>query len=138
VIKVGVAVTGGEPVGSLEEMLQGLDGNVAAGYYRERMFHVLHLEGQVAVVELHRQVIDNILGKRSLEENVEYTRDPAEAVRWVDEGRALAAFFLAPPNLSAVLKEAQAGRTMPQKTTYFFPKPPSGMLFLESAPDRGL
>jgi uncharacterized protein (DUF1015 family) len=138
VIKVGVAVTGGEPVGSLEEMLQGLDGNVAAGYYRERMFHVLHLEGQVAAVELHRQVIDNILGKRSLEENVEYTRDPAEAVRWVDEGRALAAFFLAPPNLSAVLKEAQAGRTMPQKTTYFFPKPPSGMLFLESAPDRGL
>jgi uncharacterized protein (DUF1015 family) len=138
VLKAGVAITGGEPVGSLAEMLQALNGNAAAGYYRERMFHVLHFEGQVAAVELHRQVIDNILGKRSLEENVEYTRDPAEAVRWVDEGRGAAAFFLAPPNLSAVLNEARAGRTMPQKTTYFFPKPPSGMLFLQSAPDRGL
>jgi uncharacterized protein (DUF1015 family) len=138
VLKAGVAVTGADPAGSLGEMLQALDGEVAAGYYRERMFHVLHLEGEVPVVELHRQVIDNILGKRSLEENVEYTRDPQEAVRWVDEGRGTAAFFLARPDLAAVLKEAREGRTMPQKTTYFFPKPPSGMLFLELDPERGL
>ena len=138
VLKAGVAITGGEEAGSLEEMLRALEGQVAAGYYRERMFHVLHLEGELAVVELHRQVIENILGKRSLEENVEYTRDPQEAVRWVDEGRGAAAFFLPRPDLGAVLKEARAGRTMPQKTTYFFPKPPSGMVFMGLDPDRGL
>jgi uncharacterized protein (DUF1015 family) len=137
-LKAGVAISGGEPVSSLEEMLGELDGAMAAGYYREGMFHVLPLEGDVPVVELHRQVIDNILGKRSLEENVEYTRDAHEAVRWVDEGRGLAAFFLARPNLAAVLKSAQAGTTMPQKTTYFHPKPPSGMAFLELDPKRGL
>src|SRR5919198_269199 len=82
------------------------------------------------VLATHRLLIENILGKRSLEENVEYTRDPEEAVRWVDEGRGVAAFFLGPPDLAAVLEAARAGTTMPQKTTYFHPKPPSGMLFL--------
>jgi uncharacterized protein (DUF1015 family) len=138
VLKAGVAITGGEQVASLEEMLAALDGKLAAGYYRGGLFHVLQLEGHIAVVELHRQLIENILGKRSLEENVEYTRDPEEAVRWVDEGRGVAAFFLGPPDLAAVLEAARAGTTMPQKTTYFHPKPPSGMLFLEQAPERRL
>jgi uncharacterized protein (DUF1015 family) len=135
-LKVGVALSGGEPAASLEETLRALQGQVAAGYYREGQFQVLPLEGEVPVVELHRQVIENILGKRSLEDSVEYTRDPEQAVRWVDEGRGVAAFFLAAPDLAAVLKAARAGTTMPQKTTYFYPKPPSGMLFLGLDPKR--
>jgi uncharacterized protein (DUF1015 family) len=90
------------------------------------------------VLELHRQVIDNILGKRSPEEFLEYTRDPEEAVRRVDEGAAAAAFFLDTPDLAAVLRVARAGETLPQKTTYFYPKPPSGMLFHLLDPNRAL
>ena len=90
---------------------------------------VLPLEGEVALVELHEQVIDNILGKRNPEEFLLYTRDPAEAVRWVDEGLGSAAFCLDTPDLRQVLKLAQAGKTLPQKATYFHPKPPSGMVF---------
>ena len=127
-LKAGVAVTGGEPVGSLGEALAAISGQVAAGTYRDGRFQVLPLEGEVAVVELHRQVIDNILGKRSPEEYLTYTRDPEEAVRWVDSGAGVAAFFLDAPDLAAVLRAAREGKTMPQKTTYFFPKPPSGML----------
>jgi uncharacterized protein (DUF1015 family) len=74
-------------------------------------------------------VIDNILGKRSAEELLLYTRDAAEAVRWVDEGVGSAAFFLDAPDLKQVLKLAQEGKTLPQKSTYFHPKPPSGMVF---------
>lgn len=129
VVKVGVAVTGGEPMGSLEETLAALPGRVAAGTYRDGRFQVLPLEGEVAVVELHRQVIDNILGRRNPEENILYTRDAGEAVRWVDEGAGTAAFFLAPPDLRQVWKLAQEGKTLPQKATYFHPKPPSGMVF---------
>ena len=129
VVKAGVAVTGGEPVGSLEEMLAALPGRVAAGAYRDGRFQVLPLEGDVAVVELHEQVIDNVLGKRNPEENILYTRDPEEAVRWVDEGAGAAAFFLGPPDLRQVLNLAQEGKTLPQKATYFHPKPPSGMVF---------
>jgi uncharacterized protein (DUF1015 family) len=138
VMKAGVAVTGGEEVGSLEETLAAVRGRVAAGAYRDHRFQVLPLEGEMAVVELHRQVIDNIAGKRSLEELLAYTRDPAEAVRWVDEGAGTAAFFLDAPDLGQVLKLAREGKTLPQKSTYFHPKPPSGMVFLRLDKDRPL
>jgi uncharacterized protein (DUF1015 family) len=138
VVKAGVAVTGGEPAGSLEETLAALPGRVAAGVYRDGQFQVLALEGEVPVVELHQQVIDNILGKRSPEDYLLYTRDPAEAVRWVDQGVGTAAFFLGPPDLREVLKLAQEGKTLPQKATYFHPKPPSGMVFDRLERDRRL
>jgi uncharacterized protein (DUF1015 family) len=138
VMKVGIAVTGGEPKSSLEETLAALRGRVAAGAYRNHQFQVLPLEGEVAVVELHQQVIDNLLGKRNPEDYLLYTRDPAEAVRWVDEGDGTAAFFLDQPDLRQVLKLAQEGKTLPQKATYFHPKPPSGMVFDRLERDRRL
>jgi len=138
VLKAGVAVTGGEDMASLELTLQALGKQIAAGTYRDHRFQLLPLEGEVAVVELHRQVIDNILGKRNPEDFLLYTRDPAEAVRWVDEGVGTAAFFLAATDLRQVLKLAQEGKTLPQKSTYFHPKPPSGMVFHRLDPDRRL
>jgi uncharacterized protein (DUF1015 family) len=138
VLKAGVAVTGGEEKATLEETLAGLRGQVAAGAYRDHRFQVLPLEGEMAVVELHSQVIDNILGKRKAEDFLLYTRDAAEAVRWVDEGVGTAAFFLDAPDLRRVLKLAREGKTLPQKSTYFHPKPPSGMVLFKLDPDRRL
>jgi uncharacterized protein (DUF1015 family) len=129
VLKTGIAVTGGAPAGSLDETLAALPGRMAAGAYRDHQFQVLPLEGDVALVELHEQVIDNLLGKRDPEELLLYTRDPEQAVQWVDEGVGTAAFFLAPPDVHEVLKLAREGKTLPQKATYFHPKPPSGMVF---------
>ncbi len=128
VMKAGIAVTGGEPVGSLAETLAAIRGKVAAGVYREGSFQVLPLDGEIAVVELHRQVIDNILGKRNPEEFLLYTRDAEEAVSWVDSGVGVSAFFLDAPDLRQVLSLAREGKTLPQKSTYFHPKPPSGMV----------
>lgn len=136
VLTGGVPVTGGEPADSLTEVLQRVEHDVAAGYYRDGRFQVLPLEGRVAALELHRQVIDNLLGKRDPEQHLAYTRDAEEAVRSVDEGRGDAAFFLGPPDLEAVLAAAREGTTMPQKTTYFAPKPPTGMAFLRLIDDR--
>jgi uncharacterized protein (DUF1015 family) len=124
-----VAVVGGEPAGSLAETLEAITGRVAAGHYAAGRFQVLPLEGELALVELHRQLIDNLLGKRSAEEALLYTRDAEEAVRWVDEGKGQQAFFLDAPDLAIVLKLAQEGRVLPQKSTFFHPKPPSGMVF---------
>lgn len=138
VMKSGVAVSGGEPQESLETTLAALPGRVAAGAYRDHRFQVLPLEGEVAVVELHDQVIDNMLGKRNPEDHLLYTRDPAQAVRWVDDGVGTAAFFLGAPDLGEVLKLAQEGKTLPQKATYFHPKPPSGMVFHRLEIDRRL
>ena len=138
VMKTGIAVTGGEPMGSLEETLGALRGRVAAGTYRDHRFQVLPLDGEVAIAELHEQVIDNILGKRDPEAHLLYTRDGAEAVRWVDDGVGTAAFFLDAPDLRQVLKLAREGKTLPQKATYFHPKPPSGMVFDRLERDRRL
>jgi uncharacterized protein (DUF1015 family) len=138
VLKVGVAVTGGEDKASLEATLAALRGRVAAGAYRDHRFQVLPLEGELALVELHSQVIDNILGKRKPEDFLLYTRDPEEAVQWVDEGVGAAAFFLDAPDLRGVLKLAREGKTLPQKSTYFHPKPPSGMVLFKLDPDRRL
>lgn len=138
VLKAGVAVTGGDDTGSLEETLAAIRGRVAAGSYRDRHFQVLPLEGDMALVEIHDQVIDNILGKRNPEDFLLYTRDAAQAVRWVDEGVGSGAFFLDAPDLRVVLKMAEEGKTLPQKSTYFHPKPPSGMVFHRLDPERPL
>ena len=138
VMKAGIAVSGGEPKDSLDQTLEAIHSQVAAGVYRDGRFQVLPLEGEVAVVELHRQVIDNILGRRSAEDFLLYTRDAEEAVRWVDEGAGVSAFFLDGPDLRQVLKLAADGKTFPQKSTYFHPKPPSGMVIHRAAADRTL
>jgi uncharacterized protein (DUF1015 family) len=56
----------------------------------------------------------------------------------VDEGIGVGAFFLDAPDLRQVLKLAQEGKVLPQKSTYFYPKPPSGMVFLRLDPNRRL
>jgi uncharacterized protein (DUF1015 family) len=47
----------------------------------------------------------------------------------VDSGRAQAAFLLRAPTIEQVRAVAERGETMPQKSTYFFPKLTSGLLF---------
>jgi len=57
-----------------------------------------------------------------------YTHDDAEACEAVGGGAA-AAFLLNAPQISDVLAISQAGATMPEKSTYFFPKLLSGLVF---------
>jgi len=63
-------------------------------------------------------------------EEVRYTPSEDEARAAVDSGEAEAAFLLRPPTVAQVEEVARAGRTMPQKSTFFFPKLTSGLLFL--------
>jgi uncharacterized protein (DUF1015 family) len=61
---------------------------------------------------------------------VAYTKDAAEAIAWVN-GRvdsADAAFLLEGTPVSAVVAVAREGGVMPQKSTYFYPKPLSGLV----------
>jgi len=59
---------------------------------------------------------------------VSYTADAAEAVAAVDRGDAAAAFLLEPVTVEQVARFAHAGETMPQKSTFFYPKLTSGLL----------
>lgn len=59
---------------------------------------------------------------------VAYTRSAAEAVERVERGEAQAAFLLSRPSVQDVQDVSLAGDTMPQKSTFFFPKILSGLL----------
>ena len=60
---------------------------------------------------------------------IRYTPSAREAIAQVDEGRADAAFLLRPTRIEDVFAVAQRGEVLPQKTTYFYPKLVSGLLF---------
>ncbi|HKP17822.1 MAG TPA: DUF1015 domain-containing protein [Gaiellaceae bacterium] len=61
---------------------------------------------------------------------VRYTPSADEARAAVDSGEAEAAFLVRPPSVQQIAARARAGQTMPQKTTFFYPKLTSGLLFL--------
>jgi uncharacterized protein (DUF1015 family) len=48
----------------------------------------------------------------------------------VDRGEAGAALLLRAPTIEQVREVVLRGETLPQKSTYFYPKLPSGLLFL--------
>ena len=58
-----------------------------------------------------------------------YARDFDQAVQLVSDHVYDAAFFMAPTPIQRVSEVAAAGESMPPKSTYFFPKVPTGLLF---------
>jgi uncharacterized protein (DUF1015 family) len=58
-----------------------------------------------------------------------YARDFEQAVQLVRDGTYDAAFFMAPTPVQRIHEVAEAGESMPPKSTYFFPKVPTGLLF---------
>jgi uncharacterized protein (DUF1015 family) len=58
-----------------------------------------------------------------------YARDSAQAVELVKRGEYDAAFLMAPIPVERVQAIAAAGESMPPKSTYFFPKVPTGLMF---------
>jgi uncharacterized protein (DUF1015 family) len=58
-----------------------------------------------------------------------YSKDDADARALVESAEYDAAFFLRPTPIEQVRAVAAAGQSMPPKSTYFFPKVPTGLLF---------
>ncbi|HEX7950029.1 MAG TPA: DUF1015 domain-containing protein [Candidatus Limnocylindrales bacterium] len=61
---------------------------------------------------------------------IAYTKDAAEAVRWIDEAHegADAAFLLDPTPPTSIVAVAADGDVMPQKSTYVYPKAITGLV----------
>ena len=60
-----------------------------------------------------------------------YTRDPDGLDAAVRSGEAILAFGVSPVSPGDVIAVADAGETMPQKSTYFYPKVPTGLVLFE-------
>jgi uncharacterized protein (DUF1015 family) len=73
--------------------------------------------------------LDPELVERFGREGIAYTPDAADAVERVRGGGADCAFLLRATRIEDVFDRARRGLVMPPKTTYFFPKLLSGLLF---------
>jgi uncharacterized protein (DUF1015 family) len=91
-------------------------------------FVMIRAEG-ASVVESEGSELDTALVDALPLEGVRYTADAQEARRAVASGTAAAAFIVRPPTIEQVKSFAEAGELMPQKSTYFYPKLASGLLF---------
>jgi uncharacterized protein (DUF1015 family) len=65
--------------------------------------------------------------------HVAYAHDAAEALGAVAEGAAQAAFLLRGSTVDELMAVADAGETMPPKSTYFWPKVPAGLVIHDLA-----
>jgi uncharacterized protein (DUF1015 family) len=97
---------------------------------REHPAFVLYERGGTWIVEAPgERVVDTAVLDRLATDGVRYTPRAEEAVALVDAGDAQAACLLRAPTIEQVTATARAGETMPQKSTYFYPKLLSGLLF---------
>jgi uncharacterized protein (DUF1015 family) len=60
---------------------------------------------------------------------LDYSKDLDDAIGAVTEGRADAGFFMRATPIEQVRRVAETGESMPPKSTYFYPKVPTGLVF---------
>jgi uncharacterized protein (DUF1015 family) len=60
---------------------------------------------------------------------LDYSKDLDDAIDAVTEGRADAGFFMRATPIDQVRQVAETGESMPPKSTYFYPKVPTGLVF---------
>jgi uncharacterized protein (DUF1015 family) len=77
---------------------------------------------------LQETFLSRYLGITSGDPSLSFTQDIQEAIKRVNSGRADLAILLEPMLIDKVEAVAEAGDKMPQKSTYFYPKPRTGMV----------
>ncbi|NLT65606.1 MAG: DUF1015 domain-containing protein [Acidobacteria bacterium] len=84
---------------------------------------------------LHTLLLERFLGidadKLAAQSHIDYVRERETAIRLVDESKCQAAFFLNPTTAEQMQLVASLGERMPQKSTDFFPKLLTGLVFMQ-------
>jgi len=120
----------GERVRDLGEILAWLaedDLRFGAAYREtgELVHQIGRLEGEPPTVSaLHQTLLDGLEGVR----DVAFVHDPGLAEELVHRGERDLALFLPPARVSNVRAVVETGGRLPQKSTYFWPKPRTGMV----------
>ena len=84
---------------------------------------------------LHALLLQRHLGideaKLAAQAHVDYAREPESCIRLVNEGSYQAVFFLNPTSADQMQRIASLGERMPQKSTDFYPKLLTGLVFMQ-------
>jgi uncharacterized protein (DUF1015 family) len=84
---------------------------------------------------LHDFLLGKVLGINPGEEMIAYTQDDSATLELVDSREYQVAFLLNPTPIAQVVQQALAGRRMPRKSTYFFPKLLTGIVLHKEVGD---
>lgn len=128
----GTAPDPGREVEGLDAVLEALsDDELRIGIVRPNgasaELSVRDLAGEPpAVRALHDGLLDALAPPSALR----FTPDPAEAVAAVEGGEAVAAYLLPPTTPDRIRKVVERGQRLPQKSTYFWPKPRTGVILM--------
>jgi uncharacterized protein (DUF1015 family) len=132
----------------LAEGLAGAFDVVRAGSADDRTIGALHEARSLAMVtngnaylllphaelaeqpgnDLDSHLLADVLGTLP-PHDVEHRHTTAEAMEALASGQAQAAFLLRPVTVAQIARWASSGTRMPPKSTYFSPKPRTGMVF---------
>lgn len=128
-------------LGALEEAREGCPVGCAWGAGEGGLLVIPGVRGSSPVdaldaVQVHERILAPLLARAGAgaDEAVSYTRDAPAAAAAVRQGKQCLALFLRPPAVEQVVAVALAGGRMPQKTTYFYPKILTGLLFQRAEP----
>ena len=76
---------------------------------------------------LNRVLLHHYLGLLDPSSHLQFVKNETDAIRLL-EGGAQLAFLLNPPTIQFIQELSQAGERLPQKTSYFYPKPLTGLV----------
>lgn len=118
----------------LMAQLERLKGNASAvgmytgdGVYR-LLVPTAPQPGQLDVRLVQEALIKDTFGIERLADHISYTAYADDAVAYVNGGSDRVAILMNPTPVEQVLDVAMAGSTMPQKSTYFYPKMATGLV----------
>lgn len=100
------------------------------GMYKDKRFFSLYLKKSVLSDRITDvEVLNFILKESNLEtKDIIYSEDTNRIIEAVDKGEAKIGFFLNPLRVSCILEIASKKERLPLKSSYFYPKIPSGLL----------
>jgi uncharacterized protein (DUF1015 family) len=94
------------------------------------------------VAILHSGVLEDILGispaAQAAKTNLWYPQDAGAALGEVRSGRGNVLFVMNATPVAQVREAAEAGEVMPQKSTFFYPKVPTGLAIHTLDPERAV
>ncbi|MBM3315104.1 DUF1015 domain-containing protein [candidate division WOR-3 bacterium] len=156
-LKPYFAVTPVPAPGGSAELERNREGNACLLYAGKARCWLLRLNSPAAVVRffppersadyrgldvsvLHSVLIEGMLGvnREDIEKHVRYERYWDEALKRVDSGENQLALLMNPTRADQVRTLAEKGERMPQKSTDFYPKLISGMVFMDVADEQVL
>ena len=118
----------GRPVRDLAEVLSEVhDDDLRYGSVMVEDGRAIHRVGELkgdppTVCALHDQVLADA------DNRLRFVPDAVQAEEAVRTGQAVAAFFLPPTKVQRIRAVIDLGRRLPQKSTYFWPKPRTGFV----------